>query len=132
MIKLRVITPHRHEIDVRLHQSKLVEDLLIAVNLLDRNVDAYYQGKRMLEGRCLSDYKLPDGAHIEMRTSTSPALMSASSYFKISPNNTGPEWFSLTASNFLKRTLGLGDPEIERLCVAMYLLSLRPIVMISI
>jgi hypothetical protein len=68
-IKLRVISPHKREVEIRLPESKLVEDLLITSNLYGKNVHAYYQGRRLLEGRRLSEYELPDGARIEMRSS---------------------------------------------------------------
>jgi hypothetical protein len=68
-ITLRIMTPHRREIDIRLSESRLVEDLIVAANLLGRNLHAYYEGRKMRVGRRLSEYNLPDGARIEMRTS---------------------------------------------------------------
>ena len=72
MVKLHVVTPHKREMDIRLSQSKLVEDLIAAVDLLGKNVHAYYQGTKLRVGRRLSDYKLSDGARIEMRRYWSP------------------------------------------------------------
>jgi hypothetical protein len=68
MIKLRVMTPHRFEMDIRLPESSLVEELIAATNLPRVNLHAYCQGTKMREGRRLSEYKLPDGARIEIRT----------------------------------------------------------------
>jgi hypothetical protein len=55
--------------DILLSESTLVEDLIAAAGLLGKNVNAYYQGKKMRAGRRLSEYMLSDSARVEMRTS---------------------------------------------------------------
>jgi hypothetical protein len=65
------MNPHRRETDIRLSESKLVEDLIAAANLLGKNAHPYYEGRKMRVGCRLSEYRLPDGARVEMRKSPS-------------------------------------------------------------
>ena len=67
MVKLHVVTPHKRDMDIRLSQLNLVEDVIAAAGFLGKNVHAYYQGTKLHVGRRLLEYKLPDGARIEMR-----------------------------------------------------------------
>jgi len=92
-VRLHVMTPHRREMDIPLPDSKLVEELIVASHLHGKNVQAYHKGKKLRVGRRLWEYKLSDGARIEMRI----------------------EGFSVKAVRYLKRAVGLGDAEIERL-----------------
>ena len=84
MVNLHVVTPHKRKMDIRLSQSKLVEDLIADAGLLGKNAHAYYQGTKLRVGRRLSEYKLPDRARIEMRRYQSPpALISTSASFQV-------------------------------------------------
>jgi hypothetical protein len=67
-VKPRVMNPHGRETDIRLLESNLVEEPFVAANVDGKNAHLYYEGKKMLVERLLSEYKLSDGARIEKRT----------------------------------------------------------------
>ena len=108
IIGLRVIGPHRRELDIRLPESKLVDDLIVAANAHGKNAHPYYRGEKMRVGHRLSEYQLSDGAHIEMRTSPQH-LCQPELYFDFSRNNIGIERSSLRTMTYLKRSIGLND-----------------------
>lgn len=65
-INLHIIDAHRQESDETFLESQLVDDILLAFSQQDKRVHLYYKGKKLLDGRQLSSYKLPQNSCIEL------------------------------------------------------------------
>jgi hypothetical protein len=113
----------------RFRESDYVEKILLDAGLNGMNVHPYYNGKRLLEGRLLSSYNLPDGASIDLCMSsraTTETLNLAHHIIVIVPG------FREMVRKFLRHVFHLPDTEIETLFVIIYLFCVAPAYRLSI